>query len=488
MKKLFLIFLLSNFLFACALCQLQVPKVDVYIDSDYNKDKLLFSVKWVFEKNFSNETKLAYDTNINNKLEKSEIASIQKALEEYLEKDSFLTFIDYGKYNNNLNPKIIYVTNTKLYYDNLNMVYEYKFYLPIDLQPEHNLKIDINDVNNFFVFHIKKFKVDGYDGYFKKSFQFSKAYFLTHKHDIDLSSLKTNEETQDIPIKQSTKENIEKKEVKKDIKEEVKTNFIQQIFSKLKQKLEDLLEDIKNNNSLASYFLLLFFSFLYGVVHAVGPGHGKSLVGAYFLSQNRSYSKAFMVSALIGVVHTFSAATLTFVLYYIINTYLANVYPNIEQATIRFSAIIIILIAFYLIYKKYKSSKNTLIFNTKANNFSIITPYSLSKNINLHQNSCGCNSCKNSNTTDIGVVLAAGIVPCPGTITIFVFTMSLGLYFIGFISAVMMSLGMSIVIFLISVFSLKVQKTIKSKTTFMKFLEYGSLAFILLLGVLLFFY
>jgi ABC-type nickel/cobalt efflux system permease component RcnA len=56
-----------------------------------------------------------------------------------------------------------------------------------------------------------------------------------------------------------------------------------------------------------------------------------------------------------------------------------------------------------------------------------------------------------SHSTDWGVVLSAGMVPCPGTVTIFIFALSSGEYLLGFLSALCMSLGMSFIIALTAI-------------------------------------
>jgi ABC-type nickel/cobalt efflux system permease component RcnA len=44
------------------------------------------------------------------------------------------------------------------------------------------------------------------------------------------------------------------------------------------------------------------------------------------------------------------------------------------------------------------------------------------------------------------LILGAGIVPCPGTIIVFLFAISMGMYMLGLMSAVVMSLGMGLTI------------------------------------------
>ena len=49
--------------------------------------------------------------------------------------------------------------------------------------------------------------------------------------------------------------------------------------------------------------LLLLFSFLYGVFHTLLPGHQKSIVGAYFMSENARYGQGLLAGALFAVLH-----------------------------------------------------------------------------------------------------------------------------------------------------------------------------------------
>jgi ABC-type nickel/cobalt efflux system permease component RcnA len=224
--------------------------------------------------------------------------------------------------------------------------------------------------------------------------------------------------------------------------------------------------------------LLLFFAYLYGVIHALGPGHGKTLVASYFLSNERSYTKAFGVSVAIGVVHTFSAFLLTLVVYYVVSTFLAQFMNDTIFYTTKISALIIIGIAIYLLVKKYKAYKELERQKLQpAMRFSTMP----------HIETCACATCKvDKNSTDFALIVSAGIIPCPGTTTLFIFAISLGLFYAGFISALVMSMGMSSVIFISAVLSVFMRKkAIHTNEKLKKYLEYASLIVILALGIFL---
>jgi len=133
---------------------------------------------------------------------------------------------------------------------------------------------------------------------------------------------------------------------------EEKTSFQANILKESILKIKSLFESIKDEKNPMTYLFLLFFAYIYGVIHALGPGHGKTLVASYFLSNERSYSKALFISVAIGFVHTFSAFLLTVTIYFFVNTFLAQFLNDTVFYTTKISALIIVSIALYLIYKK----------------------------------------------------------------------------------------------------------------------------------------
>ena len=71
----------------------------------------------------------------------------------------------------------------------------------------------------------------------------------------------------------------------------------------------------------------LAICFLYGILHALGPGHGKSIVVGYFLARRGSWKQGVALGTGITFIHTFSAVLLLFVLYAILK---ATVFPAFE--------------------------------------------------------------------------------------------------------------------------------------------------------------
>lgn len=247
----------------------------------------------------------------------------------------------------------------------------------------------------------------------------------------------------------------------------------------LHKRLKSYLYNIKNHSSKADIFWLILFAFSYGLLHAAGPGHGKTLVASYLISHSHPIQKALTMSLLIGVVHVFSAFVLTAGMLLTLNLVFSTAMQQTTLILTRLSGGLIILIAGYLTVLKIRAYAST---HHQASVAAAGVPVSFSETP-----SCTCASCRPaSHTTDTMMVITAGIVPCPGTVTVFLFAISLQLYLVGFLAATAMSLGMGVVIFGVSYFSITMRDHLVQRfRRYVYMLEYGAIVVILTLGILL---
>lgn len=448
------LFLISQAnLFGCSLCRLDVPNLHINITLTPKANTTHFKISWFFDKKFIATLK-QYDLNKNNTFDTDEQNQIKKDLLEYVSSFNYLTQIAYIQKEYKIKEADLQKINnptTHLKFENNTMKFDYSFDLPIIPKKGYKISILFSDLGNNFNFILRDVILKEYNGTKNIQIQTSKAEiifddFIPNKNQINIQKVVEKNQT---PLEK-----------------------LALLLENYKTKIKDLITNIKETNSPLAYSWLLFFSFLYGVLHAIGPGHGKSLVSAYFLSGDHSIKKALSISFLIGMVHTFSAFLLTLFIYFVLNILFANIFADIEAVATKISGGIIILVASYLLFKKLNQKKKMT--------------FSLNKPIHQNHSSCGCGSCT-TNSTDLGVILGAGIVPCAGTVTIFLFTMGLGVYFIGFLSAVFMGFGMSLVIFITAYLAKNIKTIGETNGKFVKFFEYGSLVFILLLGISLIF-
>ncbi len=479
MKSIFLTLLFTLKIFACSMCQIDVPMVHINVISQVKDSHSTFDIQWEFSQEFTKNTLLPYDINQNGIYDKAELNLIKQSLEEYLEKDSYLSFfklVPKDKTVQEIKPIKTTISDQTIIYKDEKIYYYYTIKADIQYQPNHKLFVEFFDKGEFFKFVLQNFEFKHPDLNSQQQNNYDISfYFYDPKEEIKQLSQPTQLPPKVIEQVDSSKETMQTKKTL--------LQYLSQLLEQTKNSMQELLTQIRDNNSPSAYFWLLLFSFVYGVIHAIGPGHGKSLVSAYFLNDNRSAVKAFNISMLIGTVHTFSALILTLIIYFIVQSFFSTMFDNVEKITTQISALIIMAIALYLLYTKLKKKKTTLNSFTPAPNASFVkTPQEPISHVHTH--SCGCNACKTT-STDLMVVLAAGIVPCPGTVTIFIFTLSMGVLFVGFLSAVFMSLGMSLIIFITAYLSIKIRSTAVVNSKLKMILEYGSLLFIFTLGLLL---
>jgi nickel/cobalt exporter len=231
-------------------------------------------------------------------------------------------------------------------------------------------------------------------------------------------------------------------------------SFIRLISSwqyKLNSLVSDNLRGIEEGD-FWGVLAVLGIAFAYGVIHAAGPGHGKALVGFYFLRKGGSVKKAFKIGYMIALVHAFSALVLTFVVYYLLQTLFSQTFRELSHVSMLISAVLILLVGLYLVYEAHAHRKARDEEVTKTGK------------------------------SDLAVAFSAGVVPCPGVMTIVLFAISLGHMLVGIASALVMSIGMGLTISLAGIFSVALQK--RGGNAFGKYgylLEY--LAALLIIGL-----
>ena len=228
--------------------------------------------------------------------------------------------------------------------------------------------------------------------------------------------------------------------------------------SELKNFISSNMREIGENFDIGTFFLIFLISFLYGIIHAIGPGHGKALISSYLLQGNENkYKKAVKIGYFISLFHTLSAVIITIPMYYLFDIIVSRNFDKPYEVMIRISGVLIILSGIYLIYEIYFSKsddgeKKLYKFKNKDVMFSFI----------------------------------AGIVPCPGVMSVLFFSILLKQVYIGIIAAISISLGMGTTITLVGLSTLYFKnRKFMNKSIIPKTLNIVSIFFILTFGSIL---
>lgn len=442
------------------------PSAHVEITLDINQTKLKTAhITWRFSDEFIQSIMPQYDKNKDGSFDAKEIEKIEQAYVDYIYPLDFLTTVKY--YAKDINGTFedvskldIHVKNYKTYLKDDELLFSYNLTLDLDLKKEMILFIMIEDEGDFMNFmsdakrmHFNTplgYKIIENANYNMVFFDFEDASFMLDAKPQAIKKVEATTSIEETPPQEGF------------------VNSLAILLAQTTSKIRGYLQEIKNEQSSSAFFSLMLFSLFYGIIHALGPGHGKTLVSSYFLSSNRDVEKAFYISLAIGVVHTFSALFLTLLVYFVLNVLLSSFMEDVTYYLTKISAVIIMMMALFLLYKKLPK-KPTSKWST-------------------HENTCGCHSCHiDDKKADLGVILGAGMVPCPTTVLIFIFTFSQGMYLTGFISALFMSAGMSIVIFIAAALSVKAREQSEEKySQLANALSFIGIAIIMILAIMMF--
>ena len=224
------------------------------------------------------------------------------------------------------------------------------------------------------------------------------------------------------------------------------------------------LRGIKKEFNLVITFTILGISFIYGVIHSLGPGHGKAVISSYFISTGEVRRvRAFKMGYLISSIHALSALTITMIIYYVMKVYLEKrvmLQRSFDETSLvitRISGIIIILAGIYLIYETF--------FRKESDHHKLSQA---------------------GRKRDFAVALSVGIVPCPGVMMIVLFAINMGKLYLGVLSAICMSIGMGFTISLIGVAVIKLKHKLgEGSGKISLLLNITGISFIFIMGVFL---
>lgn len=446
-----ILFLLVNS-FACKICVISSPLTTVSLKVNATTEKLVDAeVKWILTKQFTEELGLIYDQNVNNKLDDDELKLVEDAFLDYAKANDYMTHISYDEVVDKENSKKINVKNFKTYVENGILHFKYRMLLDYPLINNHFLHIKIEDKQKYF------------------NITFDEETTLLDK----ISNKKLVEDSVVIFLLQSEQKAVTPKKIKSTeiVKKEVKKETWLSTYA---TKFKAYLLKVKEGDIFALIMLCLV-SFIYGVIHALGPGHGKSLTFAYFSTYKSSYIKAFSISQLSAFIHIIGALVLVLISIFVLESILNNFIKDSIEILAQISALFIIALSLYILYKK------------------------------INKKSCGCSSCATTEVKwrtqpevevpnhhinkkrDIFFILTAGLIPCPGTVVLFIYAFVLKTYFAVLLASFFISFGMGLVMFGSAFFAVYLKKVASNSHKITNVLEILSPIVMFLLGVILFF-
>jgi nickel/cobalt transporter (NicO) family protein len=199
---------------------------------------------------------------------------------------------------------------------------------------------------------------------------------------------------------------------------------------RIQQSLSTSLRDIKSGSGSLALWTLVAVCFGYGVVHTLGPGHGKAVVVAYFLDSKRprAWIEGVFAGSWIAFTHTLAALLLAGGLKTFAVVGLFGALREVRNVEI-VSYTLILLIGFWRLWAGISG--------------------------HLHEHAHGDDDHHHDHDhhhqhpaqrTLAGWLLltAAGIAPCAGALVVILLSLALGVLWAGVIGVIAIALGMAI--------------------------------------------
>jgi len=199
---------------------------------------------------------------------------------------------------------------------------------------------------------------------------------------------------------------------------------------------------LETGNSFAAFFLGLGVAFLYGMLHALGPGHGKFVIMSYFMGREVYVLRGLVMAVQMAVVHVIAAVVIVWVADILLKTSLgiglADV-PGIRAG----SFLIIAAIGVYMLYQAVRGSRG----HTHTHNHTHDHNHHHHHHGHSHDHTHGA-----SHATEGGLVaLAVGMVPCPGAVLVMLYAIANDMIYPGFLLVAAMSAGIGLTIAILGV-------------------------------------
>lgn len=254
----------------------------------------------------------------------------------------------------------------------------------------------------------------------------------------------------------------------------------------INNQLSELLFEAKNHSLIAG-FTLTGLSFLYGMLHSLGPGHGKLIVSTYIATHPAKVKTSLILTLVSAIMQAVVAVTLVSALLLLFNSSMRGVNSKAELF-ISLSFYLVILLGIGIVCRnmitvwRVTNQRRQSIAKTSApsrisairtittapglipssaqntsNSATIFDAEEGSKNCACgHRHFAGAAQINAASSIKeyLAIILSIGIRPCTGAIMVLLFANMIDVYWLGIISAFVMALGTALTTSLIAIMTI----------------------------------
>ncbi|MDP1702866.1 MAG: nickel/cobalt transporter [Aestuariivirga sp.] len=205
------------------------------------------------------------------------------------------------------------------------------------------------------------------------------------------------------------------------------------------------LRQIRTESPYAAAWTLMLLSFGYGIFHAAGPGHGKTVISAWLLATENELKRGVVIAFLSSVIQALVAIVLVSVLFFVVasaSSAARDVAGVLESA----SYAMIGAMGLYLIWTALRPKTH---HDHHGHAHHGHDHHDHHHNDHVHDEHCGHAHVAEAKqvrgewslTKAFSLAFAVGIRPCTGAILVLILANALGIYWAGVASTLVMGIG-----------------------------------------------
>jgi nickel/cobalt exporter len=223
---------------------------------------------------------------------------------------------------------------------------------------------------------------------------------------------------------------------------------------RIQRTLSTSLQDIKTGRGSAAMWTLIVICFGYGVVHTLGPGHGKAVVVAYFLdsARPRAWMEGVVAGAWIAFTHTLAALLLAAALKAFTSVGMMGALREVRNVDI-VSYVLILLIGFWRLWAGLTGRVHEHFGHDHAHG-------DHHHGHDHHDHEHAHQDHRQRTVAGWLLLTAAGIAPCAGALIIVLLAVALDVLWAGVIGVLAIAFGMAITLAAIGLASMAAHRLI----------------------------
>ena len=264
------------------------------------------------------------------------------------------------------------------------------------------------------------------------------------------------------------------------------TQFIGWVYAGQKMfhgQMTDNLSKFADSASGATAWAVVFGSFLYGVFHAAGPGHGKVILSTYLLAQPHEVKKSVYMSAAASILQGIVAILLVYGLFYAFGLVAKETKAAVVWSE-RLAFALVMVVGLVLIWRAVKGfgwvgsrahahdHHDNHGDHGHSHNHAHEHHHGHNHSHGHHHDEHGvCSTCGHAHVpsseqvaeatdfrTIIGIIFSIGLRPCSGAVLVLVFAKFAGIPFAGVLSVFAISIGTAITVSTMAIMSVQARK------------------------------